>query len=70
MTVLSAILLVFLAFSVGANVFLFLRNKKKPKQETYDVRELLHDLTGGDALVHVKRVAPAEVFIRSPRGSS
>lgn len=61
------------AVSLSCNVFLFLQYKKlkksPPKQETYDATALLHDLTAGRALVRIERIAPADVFLRSPRGN-
>ena len=62
------ILTLITAFSLTLNAFLLL---KKPKQaerkEDYKVSELLHDLLAGRALVEVKRIAPADVFLRSPK---
>lgn len=60
-----------LCFSLVANVvlaFFLTRASKRPKKvESYDCRQLLHDLTAGQALVKIERIAPADVFIRSPR---
>ncbi len=56
-----------LTLSLAINFYLFFRNKKKPKQETYEVGELLSDLLAGQAMVRVERIAPADVLIRSPR---
>lgn len=68
--VLSAVLLI----SVGANVILswhlWKAKKLPPRPETYEVQELMTDLLRGQALVRVERVAPADVFLRSPRGRS
>lgn len=41
--------------------------KKPPKEESYEVKELLQDLLGGKALIAVHRVDPASVFLRSTR---
>lgn len=38
---------------------------EKPKQESYEVKDLLSDLMTGEALVKVSRVSPDNVFIRS-----
>lgn len=63
---------IFLGFSLVANavmVFFLTRPARKPKKsESYEVINLLHDLTAGAALVKIERVAPADVFIRSSRG--
>lgn len=64
---------IFLAvlFLLGSLLNLFLifkiKRSKPPVQETYDVKELLHDLSAGEAIVRISRVAPADVFLRSPR---
>lgn len=58
-----------LGFSIAANAFMtFLLYKKKTrKTESYEVKQLLHDLTAGAGLVRVERVDPADVFIRNTR---
>lgn len=38
-------------------------------KNSYEVEELLHDLTAGKALIEIKRVAPSSFFLRSPRDS-
>lgn len=63
---------IFLGLSLAVNalfIYRFKTTKHKPL-ESYEVRDLLHDLTSGDALVHIKRIAPTDVFLRSPRGMS
>ena len=50
-----------------------LKNRPPPKPEkvdSYEVQELLHDLTAGKALIEIKRIAPSSVFLRSPREKS
>lgn len=42
--------------------------KRKSQTESYDAQALMTDLLHGHALVRVERVAPADVFLRSPRG--
>jgi hypothetical protein len=66
---LSALSIV-LACSVAGNVFLILFLNRKPEKPTAkDAKEILHDLTAnGVALVKIERIAPADVFLRSPRG--
>jgi len=39
--------------------------KSLPKKETYEVSELMADLLDGRALVELKRIDPASVFLRS-----
>lgn len=60
-----------LTLSITGNVALFLlvRRLKKspPPQQTYDATALMHDITGGQALVRVIRVDQSEFFLRSPR---
>lgn len=58
-----------LTASIALNAFLGLklRSIRKKPRETYDARALLHDLTGGAAYVEVKRIAPEQFFLRSPR---
>jgi len=43
------------------------RSKKPAKAQSYEVTQLLNDLTTGSALVKVMRVDPANVFMRSAR---
>lgn len=63
---------IFLGLSLAINAIFVYRIKttKNKPLESYEVRDLLHDLTAGDALVQIKRIAPSDVFLRSPRGSS
>lgn len=68
MNLIVIILTVLAASSLTLNAFLLLRKIKKPnKQETYDVKELLNDLLSGRALVEVRRISPADIFLRSPK---
>jgi hypothetical protein len=59
-------MVLFLA-SASGNVFLYIKLKQVRSQPSYEARMLIHDLTAGDALVRVTRVAPEEVLLRSPR---
>lgn len=66
---------ILLGASVTGNFWLYSRYKhlisqKPKKQESYEARELLSDLLSGVALVEVRRIAPAQVILRSPRGAS
>lgn len=55
--------------SLALNAFLTFKFKqRKARPEAYEVGELLQDLLAGQALVKVQRVAPTDVFVRSPRG--
>ncbi len=58
-----------LACSVAGNAALMLMINRKPeKPMAKDAREILHDLTAnGVALVKIERIAPSDVFLRSPR---
>ena len=53
--------------NIALAILLYKAKKKPPKQEDYDVRMLLHDLTAGAALIRVERVSPADVLIRTNR---
>jgi hypothetical protein len=59
-----------LAASVAGNIALFVLLKKKSatKQMSIEASEVLRDLLNGSALVKVSRVAPEDIFLRSPRG--
>jgi hypothetical protein len=58
-----------LAFSLILNVYLFFKliAFRKKKVESYDARQLLHDLTKGTAVVSVTRLDPENLMVRSPR---
>ncbi len=60
------LLLVLICASVALNVHLHLKMKrlKRAPTESLEVRDLLHDLTAGEAFIQVKRVDPASVFLR------
>lgn len=64
----DAVFLTLLSISMGINLWQYLRAKKGRFKETFDATMLLHDLTRGNALVKVTRVAPEDVILRSPRG--
>lgn len=40
---------------------------KTEPQPTTDAKQILHDLTRGEALVRIRRVDPEDVVLRSPR---
>jgi len=65
----NTLLVIFLMLSSLANVWLlwlYLSRKKQPTP-TQDASELLADILRGGALVHVKRICPEDVLLRSPR---
>jgi hypothetical protein len=58
-----------LIFSLAANAVLVVKlrtDKAKPKP-SYEASALLRDILGGQALVRIERIAPENVFLRSPR---
>lgn len=58
-----------LILSLGLNCFFAYHLKKKHKTaQSPEFSEFLQDfLTHGNGLIRFERIAPAEVFIRSPR---
>lgn len=59
----------FLAVSLCLNAYLLWQKAHTPpKQESYEVKELMSDLLSGSALIKIERIAPADVILRSPRG--
>lgn len=58
-----------LTISIAFNVWIYfkLKKEKKAPQESYEVTQLLQDLTQGAALIKIERLDPASVFLRSPR---
>lgn len=61
-------LVTFLLLSLIGNALLAYRLQQKRKRpESYEVKELLSDLLAGGALIEVRRIAAADVFLRSPR---
>jgi hypothetical protein len=58
-----------LIVSLAANAFLAvkLRASKTEPKYTYDAQALLRDLLQGQALLRIERIAPEQVFLRSPR---
>jgi len=57
------------AASLGLNAFTLYKLKTdKPKRaESYDAKALLRDLLNGDSLIRITRIAPEDVFLRSPK---
>lgn len=56
--------------SLALNFYLYSRFKAAPKGGAGpgdDSRELLADIIRGIGLVEIRRIAPADVFLRSPR---
>jgi glucokinase len=65
--VLSVIIVLLVA--TNATLFYFLL-RQKPMQKRVDVtaQQLINDLTAtGNALVRLERIAPSDVFLRSPK---
>lgn len=58
-----------LIVSLAANILLALklRSSKRETKYTYDAQALLRDLLAGQALLKLERIAPEQVFLRSPR---
>ena len=56
----------FLTMSVAFNAYQFIAIKKlkKKKVDSYEVKELLHDLLSGDGYVKVTRIAPTDFYLR------
>lgn len=55
--------------SLAFNVFQFrkFRKLKKAGPSSYEVRDLLRDLSAGEALVAIRRIDPSSVMLHSPR---
>jgi hypothetical protein len=65
-----SVLTVILTLSLSCNAALLFKFYifKKYQKESYDARQLIHDLTANDkAIVEIRRIDPAHIFIRSPR---
>jgi hypothetical protein len=67
-------LAVFIGFTIALTisniVFLVLFLRQKPSQKRLDItaQQLINDLTAtGNALVRLERIAPSDVFLRSPK---
>ena len=66
----SELLPFLLVVSLGLNLYFAYLLKKQPKQApqaSADLSAFLADILAGNGLVRVERIAPAEVFLRSPR---
>jgi hypothetical protein len=61
-----ACLAIALIASLGINTFLLIKAKKTPKP-SYTAEMLMHDLTRGQAVIRIERVAPEDIFLRSPK---
>jgi len=64
----NMVLLGGLLASLGVNVYLTFLVLKKKRTLTVDARELLHDLSGGRAILDVRVIDPTGLLYRSPRG--
>lgn len=69
MSPIEYVLLALLLASVALNAVMVSHRKIKQKSEmTHDAAMVLNDLTrSGVSLVKVTRIAPEEIFLRSPR---
>lgn len=69
METLLTVLATLLGLSLAANAALALKLSqfKKHQKYTYDARQLVHDLTVSSAIVEIKRIDPAQIFLRSPK---
>ena len=63
--ILAGLLVISVAFNGGLGFKLY--TFKKNRKDTYDARQLLHDLTVNAAVVEVRRIDPQSIFLRSPR---
>ena len=48
-------------------LYLKFKKTKKTLKDSYDTTELIKDLLQGEALIKITRIAPNDVFLRSPR---
>ena len=65
------ILYLLLLVSLLINIFLIYRIKSvksKPRPESLELQEFIHDLTQGSGLIRIQRVDSSSLFLRSPRG--
>lgn len=44
-----------------------IKQTKKERPKSYEVKELMADLAAGGALVEIRRIDPSSIFLRSPR---
>jgi hypothetical protein len=63
-----AFFLLFLSLAANAAQFYKAKKSKTNSASSHDSRMLLADILRGDALVRITRIAPEDVFLRSPRG--
>lgn len=42
------------------------KQTQSKRPESYDVLELMHDLTNGRAIIEIKRIAPSDFFLKRP----
>lgn len=62
--IVTYVLVFLLLVSISVNVLLFRKRKKPQKTESLELREFLTDLMGGDALLHIRRVSPSDVYLK------
>lgn len=63
--------LILIAILVASNsvtaLLLLKKQKQKSAQQSPEINEFLVDLLAGESLIKVTRIAPSDVFLRSPR---
>lgn len=59
----------FITNLITAILFYQFKLKIKQRPETLELQQFMLDLLQGSALVKVSRISPADIMLRSPRGS-
>lgn len=65
-----AVLALPLSISIAFNILQFfkIRIVQKTPQPTLEAQKLLHEITGGSAILRISVIEPGDILIRSPRG--
>lgn len=50
---------------ISLAIYFYLKSKKVIKKESIELQDFLRDLLNGDSLIHVRRIAPDDIMIRS-----
>lgn len=55
--------------SVNLNCYLYFKLKQNVKtpQKTIDAQQLLHEITGGQAILRINVIDPGDILLKSPR---
>lgn len=56
-----------LVTSFGINVFQHFKRKHTKRTQSIELKDFLHDLTAGQAIVSITRLDPDYLMMRSPR---